>query len=487
MADPILIGGDWKAGQGDVVTSIYPADGSVSGEVAGASPDDVDDAVAAAVKAQADPGWRDMLPHMRAALLYRVADVIQERHEALAQLQRRDNGKPIMETRALVASAAGTFRYFGAACETAEDEVTPSRGPYLSMSTWEPAGVVAAITPWNSPVASDAQKLAPALAAGNAVILKPAGHTPLVALELGRICLEAGIPPGIVSVLPGAGSVIGNAIIQHPDVRMMSFTGGTTTGKAIAHMAADKLMPTILELGGKSPTIVFDDAEIDHAVNGVIFGIFSSAGQSCIAGSRLFVDRAIYDEFLEALVAKTRTLRVGDPEDDRTQMGPQISAAHRESIEAYVARADSEGGKVLVGGARPSGNGFEQGFYYAPTVIDGLTNASTVAQEEIFGPVVVALPFDGEDDLIAQANDSVYGLACGLWTRDYRRAWRVGRRIQSGTMWVNTYKQFSISTPFAGWKDSGWGAEKGRLGLRNYMRQKSFYWGLNDTPIPWAD
>ncbi len=487
MADPILIGGDWRPGRGEVVTSIYPADGSVSGEVAGAAPEDVDAAVAAGVEAQANPAWRNMLPHDRAALLYRVSEIIRDRHEDLAQLQRRDNGKPIMETRALVASAASTFRYFGAVCETADTELTPARGPYLTMSTWEPAGVVAAITPWNSPVASDAQKLAPALAAGNAVVLKPAGHTPLVALELGRICLDAGFPPGIVSVLPGAGRVIGNAIVQHPDVAMVSFTGGTATGKAIAHMAADKLMPTILELGGKSPTIVFDDADIDHAVKGVIFGVFSSAGQSCIAGSRLFVDRAIYGEFLAKLVDKTRSLRVGDPADERTQMGPQISAAHRESIEAYVARAEGDGGEVLIGAARPSGDGYDKGFFYSPTIIDGLTNQSAVSQEEIFGPVLVVLPFDGEDDLVAQANESVYGLACGLWTRDYKRAWRVGRQIEAGTMWVNTYKQFSISTPFAGWKDSGWGAEKGRLGMRNYMRQKSFYWGMNDAPIPWAD
>ncbi len=487
MADPILIGGEWKPGRGGVVTSIYPADGSVSGAVEGASPEDVDLAVAAGAKAAADPAWRDKPQHERAAVLYRISDIIRERHEELAQLQRRDNGKPISETRALVASAAGTFRYFGAVCETAENELTPSRGPYLTMSTWEPCGVVAAITPWNSPIASDAQKLAPALAAGNAVVLKPATNTPLVALELGRICLEAGLPPGLISVLPGAGRTVGNALIQHPDVGMVSFTGGTSTGIAIAHMAADKMMPSVLELGGKSPTIVFDDADIDHAVNGVIFGIFSSAGQSCIAGSRLFVDRRIYDDFMDKLIAKTKTLRVGDPAGEDTQIGPQISASHRESIEGYVARAREEGGTVLVGGERPTGNGYDMGFFYTPTIVDGLTNAATVCQEEIFGPVLCALPFDGEDDLVAQANDSVYGLACGLWTRDYKRAWRVGRRIRSGTIWINTYKLFSISTPFAGHRMSGWGVEKGRLGMRNYMRQKSFYWGLNETPMPWAD
>lgn len=487
MPDPILIGGEWKAGRGEVLTSIYPADGSVSGEVAGASADDVDEAVGRAAAAQADPAWRDLLPHQRAAFLYRMSDLITARHEVLAQLQRRDNGKPIGETRALVASAAGTFRYFGAVCETAETEITPSRGPYLSFTTWEPCGVVAAITPWNSPIASDAQKMAPALAAGNAVLLKPAGQTPLVALELGRIALEAGIPPGIVSVLPGAGGTVGNALVAHPEVGMLSFTGGTSTGVKLAHLAAEKMMPTVLELGGKSPTIVFADANLDHAVNGVIFGIFSSAGQSCIAGSRLFIERSVYNEFLDKLIAKTKTLRVGDPALETTQIGAQISAAHRESIEAYVALARTEGGDVLVGGARPTGPAYDKGFFYSPTIIAGLSNGARVCQEEIFGPVLVVLPFDGEDDLVAQANDSVYGLACGLWTESYRRAVRVGRRIRAGTIWVNTYKMFSIATPFAGHRMSGVGVEKGRLGVRNYMREKSFYWGLNDAPLPWAD
>ncbi len=487
MAQPILIGGEWKAGRGPVMASLYPHDQSLSGEVQSASPADVDEAVAAGKRAMGDPAWRDLLPHQRALLLHKVGDLIAQRAEDLAQLQRRDNGKPISETRGLVASAAGTFRYFAAVCETAENELTPQRGPSLTMSTWDPCGVVAAITPWNSPIASDAQKLAPALAAGNAVILKPAGPTPLVALELGRICLEVGIPKGVVSVLPGAGSSIGNAIVQHPDVAMISFTGGTRTGKAIAHMAADKLMPTILELGGKSPTIVREDAELDHAVNGVIFGIFSSAGQSCIAGARLFVAEKLYDQFMAALIAKTRTLRIGDPSDSTTQMGPQITPEHRASIESFFAMAREEGGKIVCGGERPQGPVYDRGNYLLPTIIDGLTNRARVCQEEIFGPVLVAMPFKDEDSLIAAANDSVYGLAAGIWTRDYRAAWRIGRRLEAGTVWINTYKQFSSSTPFSGRKDSGWGVEKGRAGMRNYMRQKSFYWGLNEAPIPWAD
>ena len=487
MSAPILIGGEWKAGRGPDLVSIYPADGSENAVVGGASADDVNEAVFRAKEAMARPNWRDLKPHERGALLHRVGSMIAERHEELARLQMRDNGKPIGETRALVASAAGTFRYFAAVCETMEDEITPSRGPYVTMSLYDPIGVVAAITPWNSPIASDAQKLAPALAAGCAVILKPAGVTPLVALELGRICEAAGIPPGIVSVLPGAGSVIGDALVRHPDIKRVAFTGGTEVGRHIARLAAEKLMPVSLELGGKSPTVVFGDAKIDHAVNGVIFGIFSSSGESCIAGSRLFVERRILNEFTDALISKTKALRVGDPADEKTQMGPLVSMAHRETIERYVALGREEGGEVLIGGARPEGSAFDKGSFYLPTVFSGLGNDARMVREEIFGPVLAILPFDGEDDLVAQANDTDYGLACGLWTEDYRRAWRLARRLEAGTVWINTYKLFSIATPFGGLKDSGMGREKGRQGIRQYQEQKSLYWGTNELPIPWAD
>jgi betaine-aldehyde dehydrogenase len=497
MSEPILIGGEWKAGRGPDMVSVYPADGSENAVVAGANAADVDEAVAHAKAAMAEPAWRDMKPHDRGSLLMRVSQLISERAQDLARLQMRDNGKPIGETRVLVASAAGTFRYYGAVAETMEEEITPSRGPFVSMSIYDPIGVVAAITPWNSPIASDAQKLAPALAAGCAVILKPAGVTPLVALELGRICEAAGIPKGIVSVLPGPGAVIGDALVTHPDIARVAFTGGTEVGRGIARQAAEKLMPVSLELGGKSPTIVFEDAQIDHAVNGVIFGIFSSSGESCIAGSRLFVHRKILDQFTEALVAKTAQLRIGDPAAETTQMGPLVSVSHREGIEKYVALGREEGGEILTGGARPEDGGYtnpaggdfaySDGSFYLPTIFTGLGNDARMVQEEIFGPVLAILPFDDEEDLIAQANDTVFGLACGLWTEDYRRAWRLARRIDAGTVWINTYKLFSIATPFGGLKDSGTGREKGRQGIRQYQEQKSLYWGMNEAPLGWAD
>jgi acyl-CoA reductase-like NAD-dependent aldehyde dehydrogenase len=420
-------------------------------------------------------------------VLHRVAQLIREQSESLAQKQRLDNGKPISETRNLVASAAGTFQFFAAALETLEDTITPSRGPFVTMSVHEPMGVVAAITPWNSPIASEAQKLAPALAAGNAVVVKPAEVTPLMALELARICEEAGVPKGIVSVLPGKGSVIGDAITKHPLVKRVSFTGGTTTGRHIAHIAADKMMPVSLELGGKSPTMVLEDADLDHAVAGVLYGIFSSSGESCIAGSRLFVARSIYDEFLTRLAEGANALRVGDPAAEDTQMGPLITAKHREGIERYVELGVSEGGRIRTGGVRPHGNGLDRGYFYTPTILEGLSNSARISQEEIFGPVLVAMPFDNEQELIKQANDSVYALAAGVWSRDFKRAWRLGRAVQAGTVWVNTYKQFSVSTPFGGWRDSGLGREKGREGIFQYMEQKSMYWGTNEQPLPWAN
>ncbi|MGT2427957.1 aldehyde dehydrogenase family protein [Cupriavidus basilensis] len=290
---PICIAGEWRVGGGERYATRYPATGEVIAELNAASLDDVEEAVQGAHRAFLTSGWPQRKPHERAAVLHRVADLIRARSEPLAQRQRLDNGKPISETRALVASAAGTFQFFAAACETLEETLTPARGDFLTMSVHEAMGVVAAITPWNSPIASEAQKLAPALAAGNAVVIKPAEITPLMALELAAICEEAGVPKGLISVLPGKGSVIGDAITKHPLVRRVSFTGGTTTGRHIAHIAADKMMPVSLELGGKSPTMVFEDADLDHAVNGVLYGIFSSSGESCIAGSRLFVARSL--------------------------------------------------------------------------------------------------------------------------------------------------------------------------------------------------
>ena len=478
--------GAWRHASGPRYETRYPADGSTVASLHAATIDDVDEAVQAAEAARQRPSWARLKPHERASLLHRIAAGIRERAEELAQLQRLDNGKPIRETRALVASAAGTFQFFAAACETLEDQITPSRGDFITMSVHEPLGVVGAITPWNSPIASEAQKLAPALAAGCAVVFKPAEITPRLAIELARIAQKAGVPDGIISVLPGKGSVVGDALVRHPLVKRIAFTGGTGVGMGIARIGAEKLMPTSLELGGKSPTIVCADADLEHAVAGVLYGIFSSSGESCIAGSRAFVHASVYADFRARLLAGVKALRVGDPASEQTQMGPLVSQSHRASIERYVQIGLDEGGTLLAGGARPAGALFERGSYYLPTVIEGLPNSARMCQEEIFGPVLALLPWSDEADLIRQCNDNVYGLAAGIWTRDYKTVWRLGSALQTGTVWVNTYKQFSSSTPFGGVKMSGTGREKGRLGILEYMAQKSYYWGLNEAPLAWS-
>ena len=488
MVKEIYIAGEWRLGRGNVIQSLFPADNSVNAEISTATLEDVEEAIIKADQAWRKPEWRDSLPHERAKILYRVADIIEARVDELSKLQTRDNGKPLSETRALVMSAAATARFNAAACETFDEELTTQRSSdFMTISVHEPVGVVAAITPWNSPIASEVQKLAPAIAAGNAVILKPAEATSLIALELAKIFEEAGLPKGILSVLVGRGSVIGDAIAQHPLVRKISFTGGTSTGRHLAHVAAEKLITTSLELGGKSPTIVLPDADIEIAAKGIAYGIFSSAGQACIAGSRLFIHQSIYETLLKRLMEITEGLRVGHPEQLNVHMGSLINQKHLESVHRYVELAKAEGGKVITGGEAITDGEFANGSFYKPTIITGLSNSAQTCQEEIFGPVLVVIPYENEQDLIAQANDSCFGLAAGIWTENYRKAWKIARTLEVGTVWINTYKKFSISAPFGGFKDSGIGREKGRLGILSYMQQKSIYLGLNEQANPWAD
>lgn len=484
--DQLFVGGVWRQGQGAPIVSRFPADQSLNRVLHGASVEDVEDAIIKAQHAVADPSWRGLKPHERATFLYRISEGIARNVDRISYIQTRDTGKTRTETSALAQSAAGTFRYFAAVLETGEEQITPSRGDYLTFSCHEPIGVIAAITPWNSPIASDAQKLAPALAAGNAVILKPASWSPLTGLELARIIEEAGLPSGLLSVLPGSGSIVGDLLVRHPAVGKVSFTGGTAVGKRIAVEAARKLMPVSLELGGKSATVVFDDADVDQAVAGVLFGIFSSTGQSCVAGSRLLVQRGISDRFVRRLVEATESLKIGDPFDAATQVAPLIHEDHRTAIEQAVALAREEGGRILTGGERPRGPAFEAGIYYRPTIIDNISNRSRTCREEIFGPVLTVVQFKDEAEAVALANDNPFGLALGLWTRDVWRARRVARSVQTGTVWVNTYKQFSVATPFGGVKDSGIGREKGKAGLRAYQQQKSLYLDTSEQPHPWA-
>jgi len=475
----MLIDGHWLHETTDTLTSVNPATGAVNHEVAAATTAHVAQAVDAASRAAASAAWRTLLPHQRAGILYRIAGLITEHAERFARMQMIENGKIWPECTAQAKSAAGIFQYYAGVCETLGAELSPSRGAYLSMTVHEPYGVVAAITPWNSPLTMEAQKVAPALAAGNAVILKPSELTPSPALELGRVALEAGLPAGVLNVLPGTGARTGAALIEHPGVRMVSFTGGTASGRRIAAAAAAKLMPVALELGGKSPQIVFADADLDAAIAAVASGIFEGSGQSCVAGSRLFVQRSVHDHVLEKLSSIARALHLDLPDAPGAQMGPIASFAHRTRIEQIVEAARTEGAQIVCGGARPSEQRLGKGAFYQPTIVCGIDNRASIAQQEIFGPVLCVMSFDDEDDLVAQANDSAYGLAAGVWTRDFPKAWRVARRLEAGTVWVNTYNVYDTAVPFGGYKASGFGREMGAHALEHYTQVKSVWVDLN--------
>ncbi|WP_374468382.1 aldehyde dehydrogenase [Ferrovibrio sp.] len=467
--------GGWITGSGPTLKTVNPATGTITAEIGTPTASEVAAACEAALQAARQPAWRRLKPHQRAAMLHRIADELTREGETLAHLQMVENGKSLKECRAQAASAAATFRYYAAVCETLEAAMPPSRGEYVNFTLHQPYGVVAAITPWNSPLTMEAQKVAPALAAGNAVILKPSELTTLPGLELARVCERAGLPPGLMSVLPGHGRDVGATLLNHPAIGMISFTGGTATGRMIAETAARRLIPTALELGGKSPHIIFDDADLDAACAGVLDGIFEGMGQSCVAGSRLFVQRGAHDAVVARLCEAVRKLRIGTPDAVDTDLGPLASMAHRERVEGYVALARNDGGRIAAGGKRPDHLDCERGAYYLPTIITGLSNEARVCREEIFGPVLCVIPFDNEADLVRQANDTVYGLACGIWSPDFKRAWRVAEAIEAGTVWINTYKQLSIAAPFGGFKESGLGREKGLTGLRLYQQTKSIY------------
>jgi aldehyde dehydrogenase (NAD+) len=481
------VAGRWERGTGAVIESVNPATGDVFATLHAATVADVDRAVQGGLEAVARSGWDTMLPHERARVLYRIGDNLERNVDLISALQTLDTGKTRSETEALARSAVNTFRYMAASLETMTGDITPSRGSYLSFATWEPMGVVGTITPWNSPIASDAQKIAPALAAGNAVVAKPPVWAPWVTLLLARLAEEAGLPEGVLSVLPGPGRTVGEHLVSHPAISRISFTGGTETGRHLGEIAARKIMPVTLELGGKSPTIVFPDADLDQAVAGLVYGIFSSSGQSCVAGSRVFVHRTVHDELVARLIAATEALTVGPGNDPRTDVAPMIAHSHRDSVASLVADAVADGATVLCGGRVPDDAALQAGAYYLPTILTGVSNDAAICQQEIFGPVAVLMPFDDEDELVRQANDTVFGLACGIWTADFPLAWRVARAIKAGTVWINTYKQLSISTPFAGVKESGLGIEKGRDGIRSYMHQKSVYIDTSGRPIPWAN
>jgi len=476
----LYIGGAYVApADGGTFITLNPATGEILAEVAEAKAADIDRAVAAARTALADGRWAGIDAADRGNLLWRLADAIEARAGALARLETLDNGKPIREAQIDIRLTVDVFRYYAGWTTKLEGQTIPVRGNVLNYTLREPVGVVGAIIPWNFPLLMAAYKLGPALACGNAVVLKPAEETPLTALELGAIAAGVGLPPGVLNVVPGFGESAGAALVAHPDVDKIAFTGSTEVGRRIMREAAATVKKLSLELGGKSPNIVFADADLDAAARGAFAGIFYNMGQCCTAGSRLLVAAGVKEQLLERIVARARQLRPGDPLDPKTRMGPLVSGAQLERVLGYVERGRSEGAELLTGGARAHYEGGERGFWVEPTVFDGVQPEHGIAQEEIFGPVLATLTFADEDEAVALANRTRYGLAAGVWTRDVKRAHRTARRLQAGTVWINTYHPLDAASPFGGYKQSGYGRELGAQALELYTQVKSVWVDLS--------
>jgi aldehyde dehydrogenase (NAD+) len=479
----IYVGGELvEPESADRMESINPATGEAWYEFANAGPMDVDRAVTAAQRALRDPAWRDMGPVQRGQLLRRIADLLRELGPSLAEIETRDNGKLIREMRVQHAQIPLFWDYYGGWCDKFSGSLPPSENNLtLNYLRPEPVGVVAAIVPWNSPMLVSTYKLAPALAAGNTVVIKPSEHTTASILEFAARLEDVGLPPGVLNVVTGDGAGAGEALIRHPGVDLISFTGGTNTGRRISEAAASRIVRTHMELGGKSPNIVFEDAMLDNAVSGIVGGIFGAAGQSCVAGSRCFLQRSIYDEVLSLIVERARQIRLGDPLRDDTDVGPLAFEEQLNKALAYIAGAQDEGARVSVGGRRPD-NTPPNALYVEPTVLEDVRNDMRVAQEEIFGPVLSVIPFDTEDEVVQMANDTPFGLAAGVWSNSLQRAHRVAHRIDAGTVWINTYRAQSPLIPIGGFKMSGHGKENGYEVMREYTRLKSVWVNLSEAP-----
>ena len=445
---------------------------------------DADRAVQAAHRAFISGAWPAMTASQRGARLRRLADLVAAKADALAAIEVRDNGKLFAEMSGQTAYMAQWFHYFAGLADKIEGAVLPLDKPgYFNFTRYEPLGVVVAIVPWNSPLLLAAWKMAPALAAGNTLVIKPSEYTSASALELMKLVEEAGFPPGVVNVVTGIGPEIGMALVEHPRVAKIAFTGSDATGQKIYEAAARGLKRVTMELGGKSPNIVFDDADLDAALGGVVSGILAATGQTCVAGSRLLVQRTIHDRFLDRLVGFARAARMGDPMSADTQIGPICNRPQLEKILNYIDVAKAEGARPVLGGSRASRPECGNGWFVEPTIFAGVDNRMRIAQEEVFGPVLSVIPFDDEDDAVRIGNDVVYGLAAGVWTRDIRRAFTMAERLQAGTVWVNTYRANSFLSPFGGYKRSGFGREGGQEMIKEYLQVKSV-WMATTAAVP---
>jgi aldehyde dehydrogenase (NAD+) len=472
----LFIDGKWiDAASGKTFETVNPATEEVLAAVAEGDAADVDKAVAAARRALDSGPWGTMDARDRGRLLSRLAALIDEHRSELAMLESLDNGKVIRESFNVdVPQAVETFEYYAGWADKIHGTTIPVRGPYFNYTRREPMGVCGQIIPWNFPLLMAAWKLGPALACGNTVVLKPAEQTPLSALRLGQLIQEAGIPDGVVNIVPGFGPTAGGALVRHRGVDKIAFTGSTEVGRVIQAEAAGTLKRVSLELGGKAPNIVFADADMEAAVQGAIGGIFFNQGEVCCAGSRLFVERAAHDEFVGRLADHASQIRVGDPLDETSDMGAQVSDEQFDKILGYIDAGKKAGAKVVTGGARAR----DKGYFIQPTVFDGVSNDMKIAREEIFGPVVSTLSFDDVDSVIATGNDTTYGLSAGVWTRDVGKAHRVANALRAGTVWVNCYNCFDAGSPFGGYKESGYGRELGEHALELYTQTKSVWVSL---------
>jgi aldehyde dehydrogenase (NAD+) len=484
MQNKLFIGGEFvDAVGGATIEVLNPHDCSVITEIAEARADDVDRAVDAA--AAAFPAWRKMAAAERGRLLLKLADSIEANGEELAQLESLDTGHPVSDARKLdVPRTAACFRYFGGMADKLQGDVIPVEPGFLNYVQREPLGVVGQIVPWNFPLMFCSWKMGPALAAGNTVVLKPSELTPLSSLRLAELMNDVGIPPGVVNMVPGFGAGAGERLATHPDVAKIAFTGSTATGRRIVEYSASNLKRVQLELGGKGANIVFDDAIIPAAVGGSAFAIFHNQGQACIAGSRLLLHEKIADEFLDRFVALAKSIKLGNPLDPATEMGPLTSPMHRDRVLSYVKVAIDEGGEIITGGKAPDDPALAKGCYVEPTVVRAKPG-DRVCQEEVFGPFVTVSTFADEDEALAIANSTDYGLGGGLWTQNLSRAHRLAGAMRSGMVWVNSYKRVSPASPFGGTGLSGYGREMGFEAMREYTEAKSIWINVDAQIPPW--